>query len=167
MKMLIFVIVLAGCGGRMAADGAAASDGSAADGVHAGMVRLGGGDFTMGAADGDGSPDELPAHKVRVHGFWMDRTEVTNHQFRAFVEATGYVTTAEKAPDWEELKKQLPPGTAKPAAELLVAASLVFTPPDHAVDLHDAAQWWSWVKGADWRHPEGPGSSIAGRIVFV
>jgi formylglycine-generating enzyme required for sulfatase activity len=93
----------------------------------------------------------------------MDKTEVTNKQFRAFVEATHYITTAEKGPDWEELKKQLPPGTPKPAAELLVAASLVFTPPDHAVDLHDASQWWSWVKGADWRHPEGPGSSIEGK----
>jgi len=93
----------------------------------------------------------------------MDKTEVTNKQFAAFVEATHYITTAEKAPDWEEMKKQLPPGTPKPAAELLVAAALVFTPPDHAVDLHDASQWWSWVKGADWRHPEGPGSSIEGR----
>lgn len=63
-------------------------------------------------------------------------------------------------PDWEELKKQLPPLTAKPSADVLVAASLVFTPPSHAVDLHDAAQWWRWTKGADWKHPDCPANSI-------
>jgi sulfatase modifying factor 1 len=130
---------------------------------HAGMIRIAGGEYRMGATDGEGSADELPVHTVRVRGFWMDRTEVTNKQFRAFVAATHYITTAERAPDWEEMKKQLPPGAPRPAAELLVAASLVFTPPDHAVDLHDASQWWSWMKGADWRHPEGPGSSIGGK----
>ncbi|MBS1605258.1 MAG: formylglycine-generating enzyme family protein [Bacteroidetes bacterium] len=130
---------------------------------HAGMVWVAGGEFRMGDTDGEGGSDERPAHTVNVRGFWMDRTEVTNKEFAAFVKATGYITTAEKAPDWEEMKKQLPPGTPKPAPELMVPASLVFTPPDHAVDLHDASQWWGWVKGADWRHPEGPKSSIEGK----
>ena len=131
-----------------------------------GMVYIKGGEYLMGAADDEGRPDEYPQHKVKVDGFWMDETEVTNAQFEKFVKATGYVTTAEKAPDWEELKKQLPPGTPKPADSLLVAASLVFTPPGHQVALNDVTQWWSWVKGADWRHPDGPGSSIKGKESF-
>ena len=101
--------------------------------VHAqepeGMVWVPAGEFTMGW-DGDGGRyDERPAHRVRTDGFWMDATEVTNAQFRTFVEATGYVTTAERKPDWEELKTQLPPGTPRPPEDVLVAGSLVFTPP--------------------------------------
>ncbi|MBD0286936.1 MAG: formylglycine-generating enzyme family protein [Flavisolibacter sp.] len=130
---------------------------------HAGMVWIKGGEYSMGCSNQEGRPDEYPIHKVKVDGFWMDITEVTNAQFRQFVEATGYITTAEKAPDWEELKKQLPPGTPKPDESALVAASLVFTPPAQAVPLNNAAQWWSWTKGADWRHPEGPNSTIEGK----
>ena len=130
---------------------------------HEGMVWVEGGTFAMGAADAEGRPDESPQHQVKVSGFWMDATEVTNAQFAEFVEATGYITTAERAPDWEELKKQLPPGTPKPHDSLLVAASLVFSPPAQPVPLHDAAQWWNWKKGADWRHPQGAGSSIQGK----
>lgn len=131
--------------------------------VREGMVWVAGGSYTMGATDGEGANDELPLHTVRLKGFWMDKTEVTNKQFRAFVASTHYITTAEKAPDWEELKKQLPPGTPKPPADQLAAASLVFTPTSHAVDLRDVSQWWRWVKGADWRHPDGPASSIEGK----
>jgi formylglycine-generating enzyme required for sulfatase activity len=127
---------------------------------HEGMVWIKGGEFLMGSSNEEGRPDEYPQHKVKVDGFWMDETEVTNAQFQKFVEATGYITTAEKAPDWEELKKQLPPGTPKPPANDLVAASLVFAPPSHPVPLTDASQWWQWSKGANWRHPEGPNSSI-------
>jgi formylglycine-generating enzyme len=128
-----------------------------------GMVKISGGDFQMGAADKEGRPDEYPQHAVHVDGFYMDATEVTNAQFMKFIKATGYVTTAERTPDWEELKKQLPPGTPKPADSLLVAASLVFTPPAKPVELNDVSQWWQWVKGADWKHPEGPGSNIKGK----
>jgi len=128
-----------------------------------GMVRIPGGEFMMGADDKQARPDEYPKHKVIVDGFWMDQTEVTNDEFQKFIEATGYVTTAEKKPDWEELKKQLPPGTPKPDEAQLVPASLVFTPPDHPVPLDDVTQWWRWVPGADWRHPEGPESTIAGK----
>lgn len=127
-----------------------------------GMVKIPAGEFMMGASDDEGRPDEYPQHKVKVHSFWMDATEVTNGQFKKFVDATGYVTTAEKKPDWEELKKQLPEGTPKPDASLLVAASLVFINPGHPVPLNDASQWWSWQQGANWKHPEGPNSSIVG-----
>ena len=90
----------------------------------------------------------------------MDITEVTNKQFKEFVEATGYVTIAEQDIDWEEIKKQVPPGTPKPADSLLKAGSLVFAGTDGPVDLNNYAQWWAWTIGADWKHPEGPESSI-------
>ncbi|MEE8154093.1 MAG: SUMF1/EgtB/PvdO family nonheme iron enzyme [Phycisphaerales bacterium] len=131
-----------------------------------GMVWVPGGEFTMGWDGPEGRPDERPANRVRVDGFWMDATEVTNAQFRAFVEVTGYVTTAEQIPDWEELKKQLPPGTPKPPDDVLVAGSLVFVQPPRPVPLNNAAAWWRWTPGADWRHPEGPGSSIEERDEF-
>jgi formylglycine-generating enzyme required for sulfatase activity len=128
-----------------------------------GMVWVEGGSFQMGADNAQASEDEYPKHRVTVDGFWMDKTEVTNAQFAAFVAATGYVTTAEKKPDWEELKKQLPPGTPRPDENLLVPAALVFAPPDHAVSLNDYGQWWAWKSGASWRHPEGAGSDLKGK----
>jgi formylglycine-generating enzyme required for sulfatase activity len=128
-----------------------------------GMLYIPGGTFMMGADNGQASEDEYPKHSVRVKGFWMDETEVTNGQFQKFVEATGYITTAEQAPDWEELKKSVPPGTPKPPDSVLVAASLVFRQTDGKVNLQDYNQWWSWVAGADWKHPQGPGSNIKGK----
>ena len=133
---------------------------------HEGMVFIKGGEFKMGSADNEGRPDEYPQHQVNLNGFWMDVSEVTNNQFKKFVDATGYITTAEKAPDWEDIKKQLPPGTPKPADSLLMAASLVFTPPTHAVPLNDVSQWWSWKKAASWKHPQGEGSTIDGKGSF-
>ncbi len=130
---------------------------------HEGMIWIREGEYIMGASDEAGRPDEYPQHNVKVDGFWMDMTEVTNAQFQKFVEATGYITTAEKKPDWNELKKQLPSGTPKPDESLLVAASLVFTAPTRAILLNDASQWWSWIKGANWRHPEGRESTIKGK----
>lgn len=133
---------------------------------HPGMIWIEGGTFQMGADNRQASEDEYPKHQVTVSGFWMDRTEVTNAQFAAFVRATGYITTAEKKPDWEQLKKQLPPGTPKPDESLLVAASLVFSPPDHPIALDDYSQWWAWKKGANWSHPQGPGSDLKGRMSY-
>lgn len=129
-----------------------------------GMVWVPGGQFIMGALDDDrqARPDERPAHQVKIDGFWMDVAEVTNKQFEAFVLATGYITTAEKKPEWEAMKKQLPPDTPKPPDSILVAASMVFTPVE-TDNLFDWSQWWSWVAGANWRHPQGPGSSIEGK----
>lgn len=130
-----------------------------------GMKWIPGGEFTMGSPDADklARPVEQPPHKVTVSGFWMDTTEVTNTEFAKFVEATGYVTVAEKDIDWEELKKQVPPGTPKPPDAQLRAGSMVFTPPENAVPLNDIRGWWSWVIGANWRHPEGPNSDLEGR----
>lgn len=133
---------------------------------HEGMVWIEGGTFVMGAEDQEGRADEYPSHNVKVKGFWIDATEVTNKQFQQFVDATGYVTTAERVPDWNELKKQLPPGTPKPPDSVLVAASLVFVQQPAAVGLGDPSMWWTWKKGASWRHPQGPGSTIKGKENF-
>jgi formylglycine-generating enzyme len=126
----------------------------------AGMKWIPGGEFIMGTDDANSMPNERPAHRVRLDGYWIDETPVTNAQFRKFVEATGYLTTAERPVDWKELKKQVPPGTPKPPNEKLQPGSLVYTPPDHPVDLRDMSQWWTWTTGANWRHPEGPSSTI-------
>ncbi len=128
-----------------------------------GMSWIPGGEFTMGTDEQESYDPERPAHPVKVDGFWMDETEITNEQFEAFVKATGFVTTAEKKPDWEELKKQVPPGTPKPPEEMLQPGSLVFTPPDHPVPLQDISAWWAWTLGANWRHPEGPSSNLKER----
>jgi len=133
------------------------------DTSKSGMVSIPGGEFMMGADNDQADPDEYPKHKVILDPFWIDQHEVTNDQFAKFIESTGYITTAERKPDWEELKKQLPPDTPKPEESLLVAASLVFSPPSKEVDLNDYSQWWAWMPGASWNHPEGPGSSIEGK----
>ena len=117
-----------------------------------GMIWLPGGRFRMGSDVH--YAEEAPAHEVEVSGFWIDRTPVTNRQFAAFVAATGHVTLAEQKPDAADYPGALP--------ELLVAASLVFSPPAGPVRLDDWSQWWAWVAGADWRHPTGPDSSIEG-----
>ena len=103
----------------------------------------------------DPMSDARPIHRVYVDGFWMDATEVTNEEFAKFVEATGYVTVAERTPRAEDF-----PGAPK---ENLVAGSVLFTPPDHPVPLDDLYQWWSYVPGASWRHPAGPESDLEGR----
>ena len=127
-----------------------------------GMKWIPGGEFILGTDATDVPINERPPLRVRVDGFWMDQTDVTNAQFRAFVAATGYLTTAEKPVDWEELKKQVTPDTPRPPEEMLRPGSLVFTPPGHEVDLRDMSGWWAWTTGADWKHPRGPGSSIDG-----
>jgi formylglycine-generating enzyme len=128
-----------------------------------GMVRIPGGEFTMGSDDRKARADECPTHRVHVDGFWMDKTVVTNVQFQRFVEATGYITVAERKPDWEELKKQLPPGTPKPSDDVLTAGSGVFQPTKGSAELSDWSEWWRWQPGADWRHPGGPDTSIEGK----
>jgi len=125
-----------------------------------GMVWIPAGEFAMGGVGPEARQDEFPVHTVKVDGFWMDLTVVTNVQFRAFVKATGYLTTAERKPDWEEMKKTLPPGTPKPAEEVFVPGSLVFVPSEGSVPLDDVSQWWHWLPGANWQHPLGPKSSL-------
>lgn len=126
------------------------------------MAFIEGGVFEMGADNNQARPDEIPKHKVKVSSFWIDQHEVTNAQFKKFVDETGYITVAEKDVDWNVLKTQLPPGTPKPNDSLLAAGSMVFTPPSHAVDLNDYSQWWTWTNGANWKHPKGPESNISG-----
>jgi formylglycine-generating enzyme required for sulfatase activity len=148
---------------RFAANPSSQTTATGKSGDRTGMVAIPAGTFSMGADNDKGRTDEYPKHTVCVDAFWMDATEVTNAQFARFVKATGYVTTAERKPDWEEMRKQLPPGTPKPDEKVFVASSLVFVAPAQPVSLNDYSQWWQWVAGADWRHPEGPGSSIVGK----
>lgn len=126
-----------------------------------GMVWIPAGEFEMGGVGLEARADEFPVHRVKVDGFWLDATEVSNAEFRRFVEATGYVTTAEKKPDWEEIKKQLPPGMPKPDDSVFVPGSLVFKSPRGPVPLNNHSHWWEWVQGADWKHPQGPASSLS------
>jgi formylglycine-generating enzyme len=133
-------------------------------GTPEGMVIIPGGTFTMGGRSEEAVSDEFPRHDENVASFYMDATEVTNAQFAKFVEATGYITVAEQDIDWEEMKKQVPAGTPKPADSLLVAGSLVFKKTTSAVDLNDYSNWWNWKIGANWRHPEGPSSGIKDRM---
>lgn len=128
-----------------------------------GMVWIPGGQFLMGSNSRMAWEEEGPAHYVKVKPFWMDAHEVTNEQFAKFVEATGYVTDAEKAPVLEEIMAQLPAGTPPPDPKDLVPGSMVFRAPDKEVRLDDISQWWVWMHGANWRHPEGPGSDLTGR----
>jgi formylglycine-generating enzyme required for sulfatase activity len=114
-----------------------------------GMAWIPGGVFRMGSDHH--YPEEAPAHRVAVDGFWMDRHAVTNAEFQRFVTATGHVTLAERPAD-----AALYPG-AEP--EMLEPASVVFVQPRHRVDLGNHYNWWSYVKGADWRHPSGPASA--------
>lgn len=130
------------------------------------MVWIPGGEFLMGTDEAESYSVERPAHKVWVDGFWMDTHEVTNAQFRAFVEAAGYVTVAERKIDWEEMAKTLPPGTPKPPDSDLQPGSLVFNRPPAAVPLDNIANWWKWQVGANWRSPEGPGSDLVGKDQF-
>jgi formylglycine-generating enzyme required for sulfatase activity len=127
------------------------------------MVWITGGEFSMGCSDPslcvdggkDPMPDARPIHRVYVDGFWMDKTVVTNEQFAKFVEATGYVTVAERMPTVEEF-----PTAPK---EKLVAGSTVFTPTSGPVPLNDYLRWWRYQPGANWRRPEGSASGISGR----
>ena len=116
------------------------------------MLYVPGGTFRMGSDRH--YPEEGPVHRATVDGFWMDRHPVTNRKFREFVRATGHVTFAEIVPDPKDYPGALP--------HMLFAGSLVFKKPDHQVDLRNWAEWWTFLKGADWRHPYGPKSSITG-----
>lgn len=125
-----------------------------------GMALIPAGQLDMGADNQQADANEYPKHKVEIKAFWMDEHEVTNEEFKLFVDATSYLTVAERAIDWEEMKKQLPPDTPKPADSLLAPGALVFAPTSGPVDLNNPQLWWSWVLGADWKHPLGPQSSI-------
>ena len=134
-----------------------------------GMVWVPGGEFMQGtvAQDGMAMHHEKPAHRVVVDGFFMDQTEVTNAQFAQFVQETGYITIAERAINWEELQKQLPLGTPKPHDSILQPGSLLFIKSDQPLaNLIDFSQWWQWTIGTNWKHPNGPNSTIEGKENF-
>ena len=134
--------------------------------LPAGMIYIPGGEFSMGSLDptemfcgGDQPMDDArPLHRVYLDGFFMDATEVTNEEFASFVKATGYVTVAERKPTREEFP-QVPD-------DKLVAGSVVFSPAPRPVPLDDHYQWWSYVAGVNWRHPDGPSSDLKGREKF-
>ena len=131
-----------------------------------GMVWIPEGSFYQGANKNDtqAMAHEKPQHQVTVNGFFMDVTEVTNAQFKAFVNATSYVTTAEQPIDWEDMKTQIPPNTPKPHDSILKPGSLLFKKTASSVpNLYDFTQWWQWTIGANWKHPNGPNSSIEGK----
>ncbi|HET7360483.1 MAG TPA: formylglycine-generating enzyme family protein, partial [Salinimicrobium sp.] len=134
-----------------------------------GMVWIPGGIYMQGAVPTDkmAMNHEKPAHKVAVDGFFMAITEVTNAEFAEFVDETGYVTVAEREINWEDIKKQVPPGTPKPPDSLLQPGSMVFrTDLKNIENLRDFTQWWKWEVGANWKHPQGPGSTIEGKENF-
>lgn len=124
------------------------------------MVLIPAGVLDMGGDNEQADANELPKHKVQIESFWMDATEVTNRQFKAFVDETAYQTVAERAIDWESIKTELPPGTPKPPDSILQPGALVFQKTMQPVPLYDVSQWWRWTIGADWKHPLGPQSTI-------
>src|SRR5579885_2209458 len=125
--------------------------------VEDGMALLPGGEFWMGSDDEDARPDEKPVHRVRLDAFWMDRHEVTNEEFARFVRATGHVTDNEK-----RLESQ---GMVHTDPEKVEPGGMVFRPPagDVVFCAGCECQWWKFQQGADWRHPDGPGSGIDGK----
>ncbi len=128
-----------------------------------GMVWIPAGTFMQGAVPQDKAAmaHEKPQHPVHVDGFFMDVTEVTNAQFKAFVDATAYITVAEREIDWEVFKSQLPEGTPKPPDSILQPGSLLFKKTAKSVsNLYDFSQWWRWTIGANWKHPLGKNSNI-------
>ncbi len=137
--------------------------------VPTGMIWVPGKVFIQGAKAGDvmAMPREKPGRQVAVDGFFMDATEVTNNQFKKFIDATDYITVAERPIDWEEMKKELPPGTPKPADSILQPGSLVFN--KNVLEqphMNNYSAWWTWKTGANWREPYGPGSSIEGKANY-
>lgn len=134
--------------------------------IPEGMVWIPGGTFFQGAVAHDkmAMRHEKPSHKVKVDGFFMVITEVTNAQFAAFVHATGYITNAEKDVDWEVMRNQVPEGTPKPHDSILQAGAMTFKKTKSSVpNLYDFSQWWHWSIGANWKQPNGKGSHIKGK----
>ena len=150
MSSLLALTDLVSCEGLAGDSGLVASVQWPETAASPNMVWIPGDTFRMGSDRH--YAEEAPVHRVSVEGFWIDRTPVTNRQFKDFVRATDYVTIAEIAPDPKNY-----PGAL---SHMLYAGSLVFTPPDHPVDLKNWGEWWRFLKGANWRHPYGPKSNI-------
>ena len=150
LLITVFIILIFSCKEQSTTDFA----------VPEGMVLIPSGTLNMGGDNDQASPNEFPKHKVKIDEFWIDKTEVTNAQFEKFVEATGYLTIAERPVIWEELIKDLPENTPKPPDSLLQPGALVFKKTTQPVSLNNPNLWWEWKIGANWKHPEGSNSDI-------
>jgi formylglycine-generating enzyme len=153
-SIALAVALLAGTGCRVPRDAGPATGAATTTAAPEGMVWIARGTFWMGCDD-CGMPDALPTHRVSVDGFWMDRTPVTNAEFELFVQTTGYVTVAERQLD--------PKDFAGIPRDKLVPGSAVFHATSEPVPLDNPLQWWRYVPGASWRHPEGPGDDVRDR----
>ncbi|MEM9678816.1 MAG: formylglycine-generating enzyme family protein [Bacteroidota bacterium] len=132
------------------------------DSTTASMMLIPSGTFLMGGRSDEAYQNELPRHEVKISPFYMDKYEVTNEQFKEFADQTGYKTVAEKDIDWDVMKMELPPDTPQPPDSMLKAGSLVFKP--IAQPVGSTEYWWEWTLGANWKNPEGPGSTITDRM---
>ena len=124
------------------------------------MVLIPGGKYLMGSDKPGAYLNEKPVHQVIISPFFMDKYEVTNQQFLQFVNETGYVTTAEKQINWQDMVSSLPPNTPKPPDSLLKPGSLVFNKSEYPIPIDDESKWWIWETGASWKYPFGESSSI-------
>jgi formylglycine-generating enzyme len=129
-----------------------------------GMVVIPGGVLSMGGDNTQADQNEFPKHNVNIKSFRMDVTEVTNAQFKKFVDATGYKTIAERPINWEEMKAQLPADAVKPHDSILQPGALVYKGASQPIPLDNPAMWWEWTRGANWSHPTGPKSSIEDKM---
>ncbi len=132
---------------------------STSDTSKPGMVLIPSGTLNMGGDNDQADPNELPKHEVEISEFYLDINELTNREFKEFVDSTGYITVAERKIEWEELAKNLPPGTPRIADSLLLPGSLVFRMTDQPVRLDDYSQWWEWTIGASWKSVNGGSNS--------
>jgi formylglycine-generating enzyme required for sulfatase activity len=159
ISLLLFIFIITSCKNKI-------DESKEIPKTPDGMVWVPSKTFSQGAKANDkyAMPREKPAHPVKVDGFFIDKTEVTNAQFKKFVEETGYTTVAERPVEWEELKKELPPNTPKPADSILLPGSLIFNKnAGNVKNMNNYMQWWIWQNNADWQHPDGPNSNIEGK----
>ena len=158
MKKLILILCLAGCSSDPGQKHVSIPLGN----TEIVMVWISSGTFNMGSTDPMARQDEQPVHKVKMDGFWMSETPVTNGQFFSFIQITGYITTAEVAPSLDEIMAQVPIGTPPPTKEMLVAGSLTFVNHDKPANPFSPVNWWTWSTNSNWQQPYGENSSING-----
>ena len=164
--LLVITALIIGCKQNNSSQNNSSQKSSIPQNTPEGMVWIPAGVYKQGASAKDkiALPHEKPKHSVQIDGFYMDITEVTNAQFSKFIDATNYITTAEQPIDWALIASQLPPGTPKPHDSILQPGSLLFKKTKTSVpNLYDFSQWWKWSIGANWKQPNGNGSSIIGK----
>ena len=164
--LLVITALIIGCKQNNSSQNNSSQKSSIPQNTPEGMVWIPAGVYKQGASAKDkiALPHEKPKHSVQIDGFYMDITEVTNAQFSKFIDATNYITTAEQPIDWALIASQLPPGTPKPHDSILQPGSLLFKKTKTSVpNLYDFSQWWKWSIGANWKEPNGKGSTISGK----